>query len=64
MPVTVTLFANNLFDKVYSTYGQRFGRGFWGAPGPATGLNAPLRFALSEIRGRPRQVGLTLQYDF
>ena len=64
MPVTVTLFANNLFDKVYSTYGQRFGRGFWGAPGPATGLNAPLRFALSEIRGRPRQVGLTVQYDF
>ena len=64
LPVTVTLFANNLFDKVYSTYGQRFGRGFWGAPGPATGLNAPLRFALSEIRGRPRQVGLTVQYDF
>jgi iron complex outermembrane receptor protein len=64
IPVTVTLFANNLFDKVYSVYGQRFGRGFWGAPGPATGLNAPLRFALSEIRGRPRQVGLTVQYDF
>ena len=63
LPVTITAFANNLFDKTYATYAQRFGGGFWDAGAPST-LSAPLRSALSQVRGRPREVGLTLQYDF
>ena len=63
MPVTITLFANNLFDKTYATYAQRFGGGFWDS-GSGAGLAAPPRSALSEVRGRPREVGLSLQYDF
>jgi iron complex outermembrane receptor protein len=62
-PVTLTAFANNVFDKVYATYAQRFGGGFWDSPSGA-GLAAPPRSALSEVRGRPREIGLTLQYDF
>ncbi len=62
-PVTVSLFANNLLDKTYAVYAQRFGGGYWDA-GAATGLAAPLRSALSLMRGRPREVGVTLQYDF
>jgi iron complex outermembrane recepter protein len=63
LPLTVTLFANNLFDETYATYGQRFGGGFWDAGAPST-LSAPLRSALSLVRGRPREVGLTVQFDF
>jgi iron complex outermembrane recepter protein len=63
LPLTVTAFANNLFDNVYATYGQRFGGGFWDSPSGA-GLAAPPRSALAVVRGRPREVGLTLQYDF
>ena len=63
IPVTVTAFANNLLDKTYATYAQRFGGGFWDSPSGA-GLAAPPRSALSEIRGRPREFGLTVQYDF
>jgi len=62
-PVTLTAFANNLLDNTYATYAQRFGGGFWDSPSGA-GLAAPPRSALAEIRGRPREVGLTLQYDF
>ena len=62
-PVTVTVFANNLLDNVYATYAQRFGGGFWDSPS-GTGLAAPLRSALSEVRGRPREIGLTLQFDY
>ena len=61
--VSLTLFANNLLDETYATYAQRFGGGFWDA-GSGTGLAAPLRSALGEVRGRPREVGLTVQYDF
>lgn len=61
--VSITLFANNLLDDTYATYAQRFGGGFWDA-GSGTGLAAPLRSALGEVRGRPREVGLTVQYDF
>jgi len=63
LPVTVALFANNLLDNTFSTYAQRFGGGFWdaGAPSP---LSAPPRSALAEIRGRPREVGVTVQYNF
>jgi iron complex outermembrane receptor protein len=63
MPLTITVFANNLLDETYATYAQRFGGGFWDAGAPST-LSAPLRSALSEVRGRPREVGLTLEYDF
>lgn len=62
-PVSFTLFANNLLNKVYASYAQRFGGGFWDA-GSGAGLAAPLRSALSENRGRPREVGLTMQYNF
>jgi iron complex outermembrane receptor protein len=62
-PATITLYANNLFDKAYATYGQRFGGGFWDAPNGA-GLAAPMRSALSVVRGRPQELGLTLQFDF
>lgn len=63
LPVTITVFANNLLDKVYATYAQRFGGGFWDS-GSGTGLAAPPRSALSEVRARPRELGLTLQYNF
>lgn len=62
-PISFTLFANNLLNKTYATFAQRFGGGFWDA-GSGAGLAAPLRSALSENRGRPREVGLTLQYNF
>ncbi len=62
-PVTFTLAANNLLDKTYAVYAQRFGGGFWDAGAP-TGLAAPPRSALSEFRGRPREVSLTVRYDF
>lgn len=62
-PVTFTLAATNLFNKTYATYGQRFGGGFWDS-GAGTGLAAPLRSALSVVRGRPREVNLTFRYDF
>ena len=72
IPVTITAFANNVLDKTYATYGQRFGGGFWDAGGPANLLGvppvnnttAPPRNGLSQVRGRPREVGLSLQYDF
>jgi iron complex outermembrane receptor protein len=62
-PVTLSVYANNLLDTVYATYAQRFGGGYWDSPA-GTGLAAPLRSALSEVRGRPREVGLTVQFDF
>jgi iron complex outermembrane receptor protein len=62
-PVTITGFVNNLFDNTYATYAQRFGGGFWDSPA-GTGPAAPPRSALSVVRGRPREVGLSLQYDF
>ena len=64
LPITVTAFANNLFDNVYATYAQRFGGGFWDSPSGAGPLAAPPRSALSVVRGRPREIGVSLQYDF
>ena len=63
VPVTFTLYANNLLDEVYATYAQRFGGGFWDA-GPPIGPAAPPRNALSVVRGRPREVGVTVKYQF
>jgi iron complex outermembrane receptor protein len=60
---SISLFANNLLDETYATYAQRFGGGFWDA-GNAVGLAAPLRSALGEVRGRPREYGVTVQYNF
>jgi len=63
VPVTISIYANNLFDKVYATYAQKFGGGFWDS-GAGTGPALPDRYALSVVRGRPREVGLTLKYSF
>ena len=61
--MAVTFFSNNRLDKAYGVFAQRFGGGFWDS-GAGAGPAAPPRSALSEVRGRPREVGLTLQYNF
>jgi iron complex outermembrane receptor protein len=63
LPLTVTVYANNLFENDYATYANRFGGGFWDQ-GPATGLGAPTRSMLSVVRGRPREMGVTAKFDF
>jgi len=63
LPISLTLFANNLFDNTYASYAQRFGGGYWDS-GAGTGLALPPRSALAEVRGRPREVGIMLQYNF
>ena len=71
----VTLFANNLLDKTYENFATKFGGGFWDAfnsrtgiqPGfgsVAAGVGAPLRNMVSVTRSRPREFGLTYQYNF
>jgi iron complex outermembrane receptor protein len=62
-PVTLTVYGNNLLNKTYATYAQRFGGGFWDA-GPATGLATPPRNMLSVVRGRPIEVGISVKYSF
>jgi iron complex outermembrane receptor protein len=60
------LFVNNLTDEVYANNAQAFGRGFWTVGGP-TGIVGPFaapRNALADYRARPREVGLTFQYNF
>jgi len=68
LPVTISAFANNLLDSTYATFATRFGGGYWDRGGPATGplasKVAPPRSALSAVRGKPREVGLSLQFDF
>ena len=64
LPVTVTLYANNLLNDVYATYAQRFGGGFWDAGGPSTVFSAPPRNMLSVVRGRPREMGLQVKFNF
>jgi iron complex outermembrane receptor protein len=59
----LTLFANNLTDEVYGNYATRFGGGFWDTP-TGLGIAAPERSALGITRGRPREVGVTFQYNF
>jgi iron complex outermembrane recepter protein len=63
---TGTLFVNNMTDEVYANNAQSFGRGFWtqGGPGGAVGLSAAPRQAVADYRGRPREVGITFQYNF
>jgi iron complex outermembrane recepter protein len=60
----VSLFGNNLTDEVYANFASRFGGGFWeGSPAPF-GLRAPDRSALGNTMGRPREFGVTFQYNF
>jgi iron complex outermembrane receptor protein len=65
--ISVALFANNLLDKVYATYATSAGGGFWDAGGPPNPANAaqfPLRRALGLTMARPREFGVTVQYNF
>jgi iron complex outermembrane receptor protein len=61
-----TFFANNLTDEIYANNAQSFGRGFWTQGGPAggAGFSAPPRQAVADYRGRPREIGITFQYNF
>lgn len=65
-PWMVSLYANNLTDEVYANNAQSFGRGYWtvGGPGGAAGFSAPARSAVADYRGRPREYGVTFQYNF
>jgi iron complex outermembrane recepter protein len=61
---SISLFANNLTDKTYGSYSTRFGGGFWdNGPGSGVVAAAP-RSARSVVRGRPREIGITLQHNF
>jgi iron complex outermembrane receptor protein len=59
----LTLFGNNLTDEVYSNYASRAGGGFWDGVNMA-GVGAPLRSMRGATRGRPREYGVTFQYNF
>ncbi len=59
----LTFFGNNLTDEVYANYASRFGGGFWDSGNAAQPFAAPQRSALSLTRGRPREVGVTVQYN-
>jgi iron complex outermembrane receptor protein len=63
---SASLYGNNLTDETYGNNAQAFGRGYWGAggPPPATGVNSVPRNAIAEYRSRPREFGLTFQYNF
>lgn len=63
---SASLYANNLTDEVYANNAQSFGRGYWtqGGPGGVAGLSAPARSAVADYRGRPREYGVTVQYNF
>jgi len=71
----ITLFANNLLDKTYENFATKFGGGFWdgfnsrtgiraGLGTVAAGVGAPLRNMVSVTRSRPREIGITYQYNF
>jgi iron complex outermembrane receptor protein len=71
----VSLYANNLMNKTYENFATKFGGGFWdgfnsqtgilpGLGSVAPGVGAPLRNMVSVTRGRPREIGLTYQYNF
>ena len=66
-PVSISVFANNLFNRTYATYATRFGGGYWDRGGPVfiqIPASRPERSALFVVRGKPREVGATIQYDF
>lgn len=65
----ISLYANNLANKVYATYATSFGGGYWDAGGgsvtaPPTGVGADQRFALQWVMGRPREFGVQIQHNF
>jgi hypothetical protein len=72
----VTLFANNLLDKTYENFATKFGGGFWDGFNTQTGIKAgfgslapgitgaPLRNMVSVTRSRPREFGITYQFNF
>lgn len=62
----VTLFANNLTDEVYANYATRFGGGFWDFTPPwvQPAIQVHERSALGNTMGRPRDVGVSFQYNF
>jgi iron complex outermembrane receptor protein len=67
--ISLSLFANNLLDKTFATYASSFGGGYWDAGGPPSTdprnvSQIPPRRAIGFTMGRPREVGLTLQYNF
>jgi hypothetical protein len=67
-----TLFVNNLTDEVYANNSSRAGGGFWDAGDPTSAaltpavraIAAPQRSVLQAVRGRPREYGVTFQYNF
>jgi iron complex outermembrane receptor protein len=59
----LTFFVNNLTDEYHSPYSARSGGGFWDG-NPPVGTSAPLRSARSDNLGRPREYGMTFQYNF
>ena len=62
---SLTVFGNNLTDEVYANFASRFGGAFWDTPTGADGAVAgPQRSALGVTRGRPRELGVSFQYNF
>ncbi len=62
--IGLTFFVNNLLDKTYASYSTRFGGGYWDQGGPGSGVGAAPRSSLNVVRGRPREWGLQLGYNF
>jgi iron complex outermembrane receptor protein len=61
---SASFYGNNLTDEAYANNGQSFGRGYWTAGGPALGINSVMRGAQADYRGRPREYGVSFQYNF
>ncbi len=64
--LAVSLFGNNVTDENYATFATRFGGGYWDFvnPNAAGGIGIPERSALGRTMGRPREYGVSLQYNF
>ena len=60
----LALFGNNLTDETYGSFASLFGGAFWDTPTGVGPIAAPPRAALGVTRGRPREYGLTFQYNF
>ena len=60
----LALFGNNLTDEVYGNFASRFGGAYWDTPTGVPAVAAPERSALGVTRGRPREYGISFQYNF
>lgn len=60
----VTVFGNNLSNEVYGNFATRFGGAFWDTPTGVGPVASPQRSALGVTRGRPREYGVSFQYNF